>query len=98
MSWLVAPSAARREICASLGGQVVARVDGPFAGALAGRLELDPRALGERLHAELRERFVAMAACRRRGLRGFPLRTTRRVIRSPRVAATVDAHFSQGAA
>jgi hypothetical protein len=36
-----------------LGGQVVARVGGSFAGMLAGRLELDPGALGERFHAEL---------------------------------------------
>ena len=55
ISWLVAPSAARREICASWGGQVVARFDGPFAGVLAGRLEFDPGAFGERFHAELRE-------------------------------------------
>ena len=41
-----------------LRGQVVARLDGAFAGALAGRLELDPRALSERLHAELREQLV----------------------------------------
>jgi hypothetical protein len=39
ISWLVAPSAARREICASWGGQVVARLDGAFAGVLAGRVE-----------------------------------------------------------
>ena len=38
-----------------LRGQVVTRLDGPFARVLAGRLELDPGALGERLHAELRE-------------------------------------------
>jgi hypothetical protein len=38
-----------------LGGQVVARVDGPFARMFAGRLELDPGALSERFHAELRE-------------------------------------------
>jgi hypothetical protein len=35
-----------------LGGQVVTRVRGAFAGALAGGFELDPRALGERLGAE----------------------------------------------
>ena len=44
-----------------LGGQVVARLDGPFAGVLAGRLELDPGALGERFHAELREQLVGGA-------------------------------------
>jgi hypothetical protein len=38
-----------------LGGQVVAGLDGPFARVLAGRLELDSGALGERFHAELRE-------------------------------------------
>ena len=38
-----------------LRGQVVARLDGPFARVLAGRLELDPGAFGERFHAELRE-------------------------------------------
>jgi hypothetical protein len=38
-----------------LGGQVVARLDGSFAGMLAGRLELDPGAFGERFHAEFRE-------------------------------------------
>jgi hypothetical protein len=58
ISWLVGPSAARREICASLGGQVVTGLDGPFAGVLAGRLELDPGSLGRRFHAELRESLV----------------------------------------
>ena len=38
-----------------LWGQVVAGLDGPFAGVLAGRLELDPGSFGERLHAVLRE-------------------------------------------
>jgi hypothetical protein len=38
-----------------LGGQVVERLDGPFARMLAGRLELDPGTLGERFHAEVRE-------------------------------------------
>jgi hypothetical protein len=38
-----------------LGGKVVARVRGAFAGVLAGRFELDPGAFGERLHAEVRE-------------------------------------------
>jgi hypothetical protein len=37
------------------GGEVVECLDGPFAGVLAGRLELDAGALGERLHPELRE-------------------------------------------
>ena len=36
-----------------LGSQVIARLDGPLAGMLAGRLELDPGALGERFHPEL---------------------------------------------
>ncbi len=38
-----------------LGGQVVAGLDGPFARVLAGRLELDSGAFGERLHAEVGE-------------------------------------------
>jgi len=38
-----------------LRGQVIAGVDRPFAGVLAGRLELDPGALCERFHAELGE-------------------------------------------
>src|SRR3954464_15098544 len=33
-------------------GQLVDRLRGPLAGMLAGRLQLDPSALGERLHAE----------------------------------------------
>jgi hypothetical protein len=44
-----------------LGGQVVAGLDGPLARALAGRLELDPGALGERSHPELREQLVGGA-------------------------------------
>ena len=43
-----------RDLC-FLGGQVVAGLDGPFARMLAGRLELDPGALGERSHAEVDE-------------------------------------------
>jgi hypothetical protein len=38
-----------------LGGKVVERLDGPFARVLAGRLEFDAGAFGERLHTELRE-------------------------------------------
>ena len=38
-----------------LWGQVVACFDAPFAGVLTGRLELYPRALGERIHPELGE-------------------------------------------
>ena len=38
-----------------LRGQLVTRLDAPFTRVLAGRLELDPGALGERLHAELRK-------------------------------------------
>jgi hypothetical protein len=41
-----------------LGGELAAGLDGSFAGVLAGRLELDPRTLGERLHAELDESFA----------------------------------------
>src|SRR5882724_996638 len=41
-----------------LRGQLVERLDGSPAGALAGRLELDPRALGERLHPEVGEELV----------------------------------------
>ena len=44
-----------------LGGQVIARLDGPFARVLAGRLELDPGALGEPLHAEPCEQLVGVA-------------------------------------
>jgi hypothetical protein len=44
-----------------LGGQVVARLDGPFARMFAGCFELDPGAFGERFHAELREQFVGGA-------------------------------------
>jgi len=44
-----------------LWGQVVAGFDGPSAGVLAGRLELDAGALGERFHAELREQLVGVA-------------------------------------
>jgi hypothetical protein len=38
-----------------LRSQVVTSLDGPSSRVLAGRLELDAGALGERLHAELRE-------------------------------------------
>src|SRR5690242_489907 len=38
--------------------QVIARLDRPFAGVLAGRLELDSRTLGERFHPELRAQSV----------------------------------------
>ena len=44
-----------------LGGQVVTRLDGPFARVLAGRLQLDPGALGKRLHAELHKQLVGAA-------------------------------------
>jgi hypothetical protein len=44
-----------------LGGQVVARLDGPFTRVLTGGLELDPGAFGERLHAELGEQLVGGA-------------------------------------
>ena len=43
-----------RDLC-FLGGEVIAGLDGPLAGVLAGRLEFDPGAFGERFHAELRE-------------------------------------------
>jgi hypothetical protein len=43
-----------RDLC-FLGGQVIARLDAPFARMLSGCLELDSRTLGEPLHAELRE-------------------------------------------
>jgi hypothetical protein len=42
-------------------GQVVARLDGPFAGVLRGPLEFRPGTFGECLHAELREQFVGGA-------------------------------------
>ena len=38
-----------------LGGEVIAGIDGPFTRVLAGRLELDPGAFGERFHPKLRE-------------------------------------------
>jgi hypothetical protein len=41
-----------------LRSELVERVDRPFAGALACRLELDPRPLGERVHPEVREEPV----------------------------------------
>jgi DNA-directed RNA polymerase specialized sigma24 family protein len=41
--------------------QVIARLDSPFPGVLAGRLELDPRTLRERFHAELREQLMGGA-------------------------------------
>jgi hypothetical protein len=44
-----------------LGGQVVARLDAPLAGVLTGRLQLDPSAPGERLHAELAKQLVSGA-------------------------------------
>jgi hypothetical protein len=44
-----------------LGGQVVAGFDAPFPGVLAGGLELDAGAFGERFHAELREQLVPSA-------------------------------------
>ena len=44
-----------------LRGQVVARLDGPFARVLAGRPELDPGAFGECFNAELREQRVGGA-------------------------------------
>jgi hypothetical protein len=44
-----------------LGGQVVAGFDAPFAGVLAGGLELDSGALGECFHSELREQLVGGA-------------------------------------
>ena len=58
ISRLVCPCAARREICASCGVSWSSVSHGPFAGALAGRLQLDPRALGERLHPEVGEEVV----------------------------------------
>src|SRR4029077_13305001 len=44
-----------------LRGQLVERVDRPLPGMLAGRLELDTRALRERVHAEFREHLVREA-------------------------------------
>jgi hypothetical protein len=44
-----------------LGDQVVACLGGAFAGVLAGSLELDPSAFGERLHAEPAEQLVGAA-------------------------------------
>ncbi len=44
-----------------LRGQLVARLRGPLAGALAGGLELDPRALGESLRTERGEQLVGTA-------------------------------------
>jgi len=41
-----------------LRGELVKGVHGPSAGALAGRLQLDPRALGEGLHPEVGEELV----------------------------------------
>ena len=61
ISWLVAPSAARREICASWGVRSSRVSTVRLRGVLAGRLELDPGALGERFHAELREQLVGVA-------------------------------------
>ena len=58
ISWFVAPSAARRATSASWGGEVVTRLDAALAGVLAGRLELDARALGKRLHAELAKQLM----------------------------------------
>src|SRR3954451_23158338 len=48
-----------RDLCL-LGGQVLVRLDGPITRMLGGRFELDPGALGERFHAELREQLVRM--------------------------------------
>jgi hypothetical protein len=39
--------------------ELVDRVQGPFAGALTRGLELDPRALGKRLHPKAREHVVS---------------------------------------
>jgi hypothetical protein len=58
ISRFVLPSAARREICASLRGELVERGDCPLADALTGCLELNPRALCERLHPEVCEEPV----------------------------------------
>ena len=44
-----------------LGRQLVPRLDGSFAGALTGRLELDSGAFGERFHAELHEELAGVA-------------------------------------
>ena len=41
-----------------LRGELVERLDRSLAGVLTGRRELDPCALGERLHPEVREQFV----------------------------------------
>ena len=59
-------------------GSVVEGLDGPFAGMLAGRLQLDPCALGERLHPEVgeetRARSVAARARRDAGVRVSAIR------------------------
>src|SRR4051812_46355670 len=47
-----------------LRGELVKRVHGPFAGMLARRLQLHPRALGERLHPELGEEVVGVPQLR----------------------------------
>src|SRR4051812_1686116 len=41
-----------------LWGQLIQGVHGPLAGALTGRLQLEPRALGERLHPGVSEELV----------------------------------------
>jgi hypothetical protein len=46
-----------RDLCL-LRGELVERAHGPLPGPLAGRLQLDPGALGERLHPEVGEKLV----------------------------------------
>jgi hypothetical protein len=42
-----------------LRGELVQRVGGPLAGTQPGRLQLDTRALGERLYSKVREQLVS---------------------------------------
>src|SRR6185503_20572652 len=51
ISRFVRPSATRRAICASRGGDVGEGVHRPPASVLASRLELAARSLGQRLHS-----------------------------------------------
>src|SRR5438270_3342811 len=60
ISWFVAPSAARREICASCGVRS-SRVSTVRLRACSPVASSSTRALGERFHAELREQRVAAA-------------------------------------
>ena len=84
ISRLVCPCAARRETCASCGVSWSSVSHGPFAGALAGRLQLDPGALGERLHPEVGEELVgdSQLACVRQGA-GVRVAATRRRADAP---------------